>query len=70
MLCADHNSLQQEHRAVVQNFRASIGNLVVLVDDSAEGSDFDLAHRRIRAARRACEAARDAMEHHQAEHGC
>ena len=57
------------HQAAVQKFRASIRDLVVLVDNSAADSDFNLAQRRIRAARRACEVARDAMENHQAEHG-
>jgi hypothetical protein len=70
MLCAEHNSLQQQDRAAVQNFRASIRDLLVLVDDSATDSDFDLAHRRIRTTRRACEVAHDALEHHQEEHGC
>jgi len=56
MQCVDHNSLRQEHQAAVQNFRASIRDLVALVDHSAADSDFNLAHRRIRVARRACEA--------------
>ena len=70
MLCAEHDLLRLEHQAAIQNFRASIHDLVVLVDNTAAESDFNLAHRRIRAARRTCEMARDAMEHHQAEHGC
>ena len=70
MLCAKYDLLRQEHQAVVQTFRASIRDLVRLVDKSATDSDFNLAHRRIRAARRDFEAARDALEHHQAEHGC
>jgi hypothetical protein len=70
MRCAEHDSLRQEQRTAVQNFRASICDLVVLVETSAADSDFNLAHRRIRAARRDFEAARDALEHHQAEHGC
>ena len=70
MLCAEHDSLRQEHQAAVQNFRASIRDLVVLVDHSAADPDFKLAHRRIRAARGACEVARATLEHHQAEHGC
>jgi hypothetical protein len=70
MLCAEHDALRQEHRAAVQNFRAAIRDLVVLLDSSAADSDFDPAHRRIRAACRACEVARDALDHHQAEHGC
>lgn len=68
MLCAERDSLRQEHRIAVQNFRASIRELVVLVDNSA--SDFNLAHWRIRTASHACEVARDALEHHQVEHGC
>ena len=68
MLRAEHDSLQKEHQAAVQEFRASIRDLVVLVDHSAEDPDLNLAHRRTRAARRACEVARDAIEHHQAEH--
>jgi hypothetical protein len=70
MPCADHESLRLEHRAAVQNFRASICDLVALVDNSAADSDFDLAHLRIRAARGACEVTRAALEHHQAGHGC
>ena len=70
MLCAERDSLWQQHRVIVQQFRASIRNLVALVDNSASDLSFNLAHRRIRATRRACEAARDALEHHQAEHGC
>jgi hypothetical protein len=70
MLCAGYDWLRQEHQAAVQDFRGSIRDLVVLVDNSTANSDFNLAHRRIRAARRTCESARDAMEHHLAEHGC
>ena len=70
MLCAQHDSLRQEHQAAVHKFRESLRDLVVLVDNSAADSDFNLAHRRIRAARRACEVARDALEYHEAEHGC
>ena len=70
MLCAERDSLQHEHQAAAQNLRAAIRDLVILVDNSAADSDFNLAHRRIRVARRAYEAARDALEHHQAEHGC
>jgi hypothetical protein len=64
-----HDSLRQEYQAAVQDFRTCIGELVLLVDVSATDSDFNLAHRRIIAARRACEVARDALEHHRAEHG-
>ena len=70
MLCAEYDSLRQEHHAAVQNFRASIRDLVVLVDHSAADSDFNLAHLRIKAARGACEVALATLEHHQAEHGC
>ncbi len=70
MMCAERDSLRHEHQTAVQNFRASIRDLVKLVDNSAADSDFNLAHRRIRVARRAYEVARDALEHHQAEHGC
>jgi hypothetical protein len=70
MLCAEHDSLRQEHQAAVQHFHSSVRDLVVLVGNTAAELDFNLAHRRIRAARRSCEMARDAMEHHQAEHGC
>jgi hypothetical protein len=35
MLCSDHDSLRQEHQAAVRDFRASIRDLVVLVDNSA-----------------------------------
>ena len=70
MLCAERDSLRHEHQAAVQNFRASIRDLVILVDNSVADSDFNLSHRRIGVARRAYEEARDALEHHQAEHGC
>jgi len=70
MLCAEHDLRRQEHQAAVQKFRASIRDLVVLVDTTAAESDFNLAHRRIGAARRTCDMARDAMDHHQAEHAC
>jgi hypothetical protein len=59
----EHDLLRQEQQATIQSFRASIHDLVILVDDnSATDSDFNLAHRRIRAARRACKVARDALE--------
>ena len=70
MPCAERDSLRHEHQAAVQNLRESIRDLVILVDNSVADSDFNLAHRRIRVAHRAYEAARDALEHHQAEHGC
>ena len=70
VLCAEHDSLQRDLQATVQDYRASIRDLVVLVENSATDSDFNLAHRRIRGAHRTCEAARDALEHHMAEHGC
>jgi hypothetical protein len=70
MPCALLDSLRQEHRTAVQDFRASIYDLVVLVDTSAADSDLNLAHRRIKNARWDCAAARDAREHHQKEHGC
>ena len=72
MLCVERDSLRQEHRATVQRFRASIRDLVVLVDNSAldSAADFNLAHIRIRAARGVCEVAQATLEHHQAEHGC
>ena len=70
MLCAERDLLRHEHQAAVQNFRASVRDLVILVDNSAADSDFNLAHRRIRVARLACEVARDALEHHQTEHRC
>jgi hypothetical protein len=68
--CAEHDSLRRELQATVQDYRASIRDLIVLVDNSATDSAFNLAHRRIRVAHRTCEAARDALEHHLAEHGC
>ena len=70
MLCAQHDSLRQEHQAAVQKFRESLRDLVILVDNSAADSDFNLAHRRIRVARLAFEVARDALEDHQTEHRC
>jgi hypothetical protein len=72
MLCVERDSLRQEHQVTVRNFRASIRDLVVLVDNSDlnSASDFDFAHIRIRAARGTCEAAQATLEHHRAEHGC
>ena len=70
MLCAERDSLRHAQQAAVQNLRESIRDLVILVDNSGTDSDFNLYHRRIGVARRAYEAARDALEHHQAEHGC
>jgi hypothetical protein len=70
MLCADCDSLRQERHATVQRFRASIRDLVVLAERLAADSEFNLAHRRIRAARLDCDVARAALEHHQAGHGC
>jgi hypothetical protein len=70
VLCATHDSLQQARTAAARRFRASLHDIVALVDTSATDTDFNLAHRRIRAARRAYEAAQDALEDHQAEHGC
>ena len=70
MLCAERDSLQREHKVAVHNFHASIRDLVVLVDTSAADVDFNLAHRRIRATRRACEATRDGLDHHREGHGC
>jgi hypothetical protein len=69
MLCAERDSLRHEHQATAQNLRESIQDLVILVNSVAD-SDFNLAHRRIGVARRAYEVAREALEHHQAEHGC
>ena len=70
MLCAARDSLRQARTAAAQKFRASFRDIIVLVDTSATDADCNLAHRRIRAARYAYEEARDAMEFHQAEHGC
>jgi hypothetical protein len=70
MLCTEHDSLRQAQREAVKTFRASIRDLVVLVENSATDSDFTLAHLRIRAACGACEVARATLEHHQVEHGC
>ena len=70
MLCAERDTLRRKRQAAVRNFRASIRDLVVLVDNSAADSDFHLAHGRIGDARHAYEVARDALERHQAEHGC
>jgi hypothetical protein len=70
MSCAEHDSLQQEHRTAIRIFRASIRDLVVLVENSAADSAFTLAHLRVRAACGACEVARANLEHHQVEHGC
>ena len=72
MLCIERDSLRHEHQATVQKYRASIRDLVVLVDHSAADahSDFNLAHLRIRVARGACELALATLEHHRAEHPC
>jgi hypothetical protein len=70
MRCAEHIRLQQEQQTAVQTFRSSIHHLVALIDNSATDSDFNLAHRKIMADRRTCEASRDALKHHQEEHGC
>jgi hypothetical protein len=70
MRCAERDSLRQEHQAVVQNFRASIRDLIVLVDNSAAASDLSLAHLRIRIAQGTCEVGRATLERHQTEHGC
>jgi hypothetical protein len=70
MLCAERDSLRDELLAAVQDFRAFIRDLAVLVDTSATDPDFNQAHRRIRAALRDCEVAQDLLEYHQAEHGC
>jgi hypothetical protein len=70
MLCAERDSLLHEHQAAAQRLHASIRDLVILVDNSVADTDFNLAHQRIRVARLHYEATRDALEHHQAEHGC
>jgi hypothetical protein len=70
MPCAERDLLRQEHRAAFNDFRASLFVLAILVDNSAPDSEFKLAHRRIRAARRTCEASLDALEQHQEKHGC
>jgi hypothetical protein len=70
MLCAERDSLRQDHKAAIENFRASMNDLVVLVDNSGADSNFDLAHLRIRVARGACEVTHATLEHHQVAHGC
>ena len=70
MLCAEHASLREEHQAAILAFRAAIGDLVALVDNSGADPSFTLAHWRIRALGGACEMARAALEHHREEHGC
>jgi hypothetical protein len=70
MPSSEHDSLRQNSQAAIHTFRASIRDLVVLVDNSAADTDLVLAHRNIRVARHACEVARDALEHHRKEHGC
>ena len=47
MPCAEQDLLRQKHRTAVQNFRAAIRDLVLLVDNSATDSNFNLGHRRI-----------------------
>ena len=70
MLCSERHSLRLEHQIAFEIYRGAIRALVVLVDDSAAGSDFNLAHLRIKAARGASDVARATLEHHQAEHEC
>lgn len=70
MLCAERDSLRHEYRSAVQNLRESIRDLVILVDNSVADAVFNSSHQRVGVARRAYEEARDALEHHQAEHGC
>ena len=70
MPCAEYNAFLRKYKAAVNNFRTSIRELVVLVDRAASDSDFNPAHLRIRVAQLACEVAKNALEHHQAEHGC
>jgi hypothetical protein len=70
MECAERDLLRQEHRAALRNFRASIRDLVVLVDTSTADSDFNLAHLRIRAARGHCDVTQATLEHHREAHGC
>jgi hypothetical protein len=70
MLCAERDSLRQEHQSAVQNYREALRDLVILVDNSAADTDFNLAHWRIRAARGSCELTRATLEHHRAEHAC
>jgi hypothetical protein len=68
ILCVERDSLRQEYQETVQKLRASIRDLVLLVDNSAADPDFKLAHLRIRIAQLACDVARDVLEHHEAEH--
>ncbi len=72
MLFVDRDPLREEHQATVQNFRTSIHDLLVLVDNSAldSAADFNLAPIRLRAARGVCEVAQAILEHHETEHGC
>ncbi len=71
MPCAELELLRQDHRAAVRAFRASMRDLVILVENLAADSDLTRAHLRIRAACGACEVARATLEHHQLEHsGC
>ena len=70
MVCAEYISLREAHQVAAQIFVRPSATWSYLLTNSVADSDFNLAHRRIRAARRACEMARDALEHHQTEHGC
>jgi len=70
MRSAEYNAFWQEHQAAAKNFYASVRALVALIDHSIPDSDLNLARRRIRANLRTCQAARDALEHHQEEHRC
>jgi hypothetical protein len=42
MLCAERDSLRHEQQAAAQNSRASIRDLVILVDNLVADSDFNL----------------------------
>lgn len=68
--CAEKESLRREHQASVASFRAAIRDLIVLVENSATDSGFDLAHLKIRVARGSCELAKATLAHHQIEHHC
>ncbi len=71
MLCRGRDSLRREHRTAVLEFRASIRDLVILVDNTAaQDQEFDLAHQRIMISRWACEVTRYDLENHRTEHGC
>ena len=73
MLCVERDSLRQEHQATVQNFRASLRDLVYLLTTQPQTqtqtqTSIWLIYES--EPRGVCEVAQATREHHQAEHVC